>query len=188
MTLTANRRMALIAVVTLALDQLTKLVVLKFLGYAQERVVIDGFFKFVHWGNTGAAWSMFHNNNELLAVVSLVALLALFVFRDQFETRTVMGQVAMGLLFGGITGNIIDRLMDSRRHVVDFIYFYLHRRGGGEIGFPAFNVADSAICVAVGLLFLISWQAEMAGRRGPSAEATGTTGKTGVATRESSIK
>ena len=193
MTLTANRRMALIAVVTLALDQLTKLVVLKFLGYAQERVVIDGFFKFVHWGNTGAAWSMFHNNNELLAVVSLVALLALFVFRDQFETRTVMGQVAMGLLFGGITGNIIDRLMDSRRHVVDFIYFYLHRRGGGEIGFPAFNVADSAICVAVGLLFLISWQAEMAGQRGPSAEAvartTTTTGTTpGAATRESSTK
>lgn len=172
MALTANRRMALLAGITLALDQLTKLVVLKYLGYAQEKVVIDGFFKFVHWGNTGAAWSMFHNNNELLAVVSLIALLALFIFRHHFETRTIMGQVALGLLFGGITGNIVDRLMNSRRHVVDFIYFYLYQRGGGEIGFPAFNVADTAICVAVGLLFLISWQTEMNLRNGtPAAPA-----------------
>ena len=160
--------MAVIAAAVLAGDQLTKLVVLKYLGYAQEKIVLDGFFKFVHWGNTGAAWSMFHNNNELLAVVSLVALLALFLFRHHFETRTVTGQVAMGLLFGGITGNIVDRLMDSRRHVVDFIYFYLHRRDGSELGFPAFNVADSAICVAVGLLFLISWQTELAAHRAQS--------------------
>jgi signal peptidase II len=157
----ANRRMAAIALGALVLDQLTKFVVLQYLGYAQEKVVIDGFFKFVHWGNTGAAWSMFHGNNRLLAIISTIALIALFIFRHHFETRTVMGQVAMGLLFGGIIGNIIDRLMPSRQHVVDFIYFHLHRRGAGEIGFPAFNVADTAICVAVGLLFIISWQAEM---------------------------
>jgi len=157
----ANRRMAAIALGALVLDQLTKFVVLQYLGYAQEKVVIDGFFKFVHWGNTGAAWSMFHGNNDLLAVISIIALIALFLFRHHFETRTVMGQIAMGLLFGGIIGNIIDRLMPSRQHVVDFIYFHLHRRPAGEIGFPAFNVADTAICVAVGLLFIISWQAEM---------------------------
>jgi signal peptidase II len=63
-------------------------------------------------------------------------------------------------LFGGILGNLTDRLLPSRRHVIDFLYFYVNRRGGGEVGFPAFNVADSAICVAVGLLFLLSWQRE----------------------------
>jgi lipoprotein signal peptidase len=41
--------------------------------------------------------------------------------------------------------------------VVDFIYFYVEQRGGNEIGFPAFNVADSAICTGVGLVFLITW-------------------------------
>ena len=68
---TPNRRIALIAVLVVALDQFTKQIVLRFLGYAQEKVVIEGFFKFVHWGNTGAAWSLFRGNNGLLAGVAL---------------------------------------------------------------------------------------------------------------------
>jgi signal peptidase II len=154
----ANKRMAIIAVAILALDQLTKFAVLKYLHYAQEKVIIDGFFKFVHWGNTGAAWSMFHGNNELLAIVSLIALLVLFLYRHHFDSRTGFGQVAMGLIFGGIMGNLYDRLF--RDHVIDFIYFYLKQRGGGEIGFPAFNIADSAICTGVALLFFLSWRSE----------------------------
>src|SRR5437867_452785 len=153
-----DRRIALAAASVLALDQLTKLAVLKYLGYAQERVLLDGFFKFVHWGNTGAAWSLFDGNNKLLAAVSLLALLALCFFRHHFNTQRLPGQVALGLLFGGIMGNLVDRLLPSRQHVIDFIYFYLERRGGNEIGFPAFNVADSAICVGVGLLFILSFQ------------------------------
>ena len=150
-------RMGLIAVVVLGLDQLTKLLVLNYLGFLQERVVVNGFFKFVHWGNTGAAWSLFRDHNELLAIISLLALLVLFLTRHQFESGVILGQVALGLLFGGIMGNLVDRLHMGRRHVIDFIYFYVNRRGGGEAGFPAFNIADSAICVGVGLLFLLSW-------------------------------
>lgn len=155
-----NRVMAATAVLVLSLDQLSKLIVLNVLGYSQEKVVIEGFFKFVHWGNTGAAWSLFRNNNELLAIISLAALLVLFLSRDQFDSGTVPGRIALGMLFGGISGNLIDRLMEQRRHVIDFIYFYLNRRDGTEIGFPAFNVADSAICVGVALLFLVSWRHE----------------------------
>lgn len=159
MSAEANRRMAILAGVIVALDQLTKFLVLETLSFGYgEKVIVDGFFKFVHWGNTGAAWSMFHGNNELLAIVSLVALLALFIFRNQFETRTLLGQVSLGLIFGGIIGNLIDRLF--RNHVIDFVYFYLQQRDGREIGFPAFNVADTAICTGVGLLFLLSWRSE----------------------------
>ena len=158
MTWTPERRLALVAATILALDQLTKLAVLRWLGFAQEKVVVEGFFRFVHWGNTGAAWSLFHGNNELLAIVSLVALLALFLFRRHFELQTFTGQIALGLMFGGIMGNLVDRL--THGHVVDFLYFYVNRRGGGELGFPAFNVADSAICTGVGLLFLLSWRME----------------------------
>lgn len=168
---TADKRMAGLAVTVLAMDQLTKLAVLKFLGYAQERVVIPGFFKFVHWGNTGAAWSLFHGNNELLAIVSLLALLALFLFRHRFDTRRLLGQLALGLMFGGIMGNLVDRLLPARQHVIDFIYFYLVRRGGTEIGFPAFNVADSAICVGVALLFILSWQQDQQKASGLGAPA-----------------
>jgi signal peptidase II len=140
-------------------DQLTKLAVLRWLGpWVDEREVISGFFKLVHWGNTGAAWSLFSGNNELLAFVSIVALVVLFLTRDRFEIHTRLGQIALGLILGGILGNLTDRLRVG--HVVDFIRFYVDRRGGGEVGFPAFNVADSAICVGVGLLFLLSARAE----------------------------
>jgi signal peptidase II len=140
------------------MDQLTKLVVLKQLGYAEEKVVVEGFFKLVHWGNTGAAWSMFRDNNEMLAIVALVALLVLFLVRHRFDIHLTLGWISMGLIFGGIAGNLFDRLLPSRRHVIDFLYFYVHREGRGELGFPAFNVADSAICVGVFLLFVLSFQ------------------------------
>ena len=145
------------------LDQLTKLAVLSYLGPDQEKVIIDGFFKFVHWGNTGAAWSLFNQfagSNQLLAVFALVALLVLFFTRHHFDSHTLLGQLSLGLIFGGIAGNLVDRFTHS--HVVDFIYFYIARRGGGEIGFPAFNVADSAICTGVALLLLLSWQKDQA--------------------------
>jgi signal peptidase II len=155
---TPNRRVACLAASVFALDQAAKLVVLRFLGPTQERVMIDGFFKFVRWTNTGAAWSLFHNRNDLLAIVSLVALLGLFVSRGHFHIQTVAGQISLGLIFGGIVGNLFDRL--HYHQVIDFLRFYLYRRSGQEIGFPAFNIADSAICVGVGLLILISWKEE----------------------------
>lgn len=155
---TPNRRIAAITLGVVALDQLTKQLVLRFLGYTQEKVVIEGFFKFVHWGNTGAAWSLFRGNNALLAIIAVVALVVLFLSRHHFDARSLLGQFAFGLVCGGILGNLIDRLW--AKHVIDFLYFYLQQRGGGEIGFPAFNVADSAICTGVGLVFLLTWRGE----------------------------
>jgi len=156
--LTPTHIIALVAAAVYVIDQATKLAVLRLLDVADYHVVIDGFFKFVHWGNTGAAWSLFYGNNGLLALVSLGALLVLFLTRHRFDTKVWMGQLAFGLIFGGILGNLTDRIRIG--HVVDFIRFYLLQRGGGEVGFPAFNIADSAICIGVGLLFLMSWRAE----------------------------
>jgi signal peptidase II len=154
-----NKRIALLAGTIVFLDQLTKWVVLRTLGYGyDEKIIVDGFFKFVHWGNTGAAWSMFHGNNKILAVISFVALVLLFIYRHHFDTKTPLGQISLGLIFGGIVGNLIDRVF--RQHVIDFVYFYLQQRDGHEIGFPAFNVADAAICTGVGLLFILSWRNE----------------------------
>jgi signal peptidase II len=101
---------------------------------------------------------MFHGNNELLAIVSLIALLVLFIYRNHFDARSWVGQASLGLIFGGIIGNLIDRLF--RKHVIDFLYFYLQQRDGREVGFPAFNVADTAICSGVALLFWLSWRQE----------------------------
>lgn len=145
-----------LALAIIVLDQLTKLMVLRYLDFAAEKVVIEDFLKLVHWGNTGAAWSMFSGNNGLLAGVAVVALFILFFTRHHFNIHTFGGQVSLGLIFGGIVGNLIDRVRIG--HVVDFLYFFVVRRDGGVSGFPAFNVADSAICVGVGLLLILSWQ------------------------------
>ncbi|HAB16681.1 MAG TPA: signal peptidase II [Verrucomicrobiales bacterium] len=169
--MTGNQRIASLAGAIFVLDQLSKLIVLRYLGLEQEHEVLPGFFKFVHWGNTGAAWSLFRHNNHVLAGVSALALVALWIFRRHFEADQPIGQVALGLLFGGIVGNLFDRLLPSRQHVIDFIRFYLTPRNGGEIGFPAFNVADTAICTGVALLIWLSWQADPARATPIKAEA-----------------
>lgn len=150
-----ERRILATALVVLFFDQATKWLVVSRLPLGAEIDVVEGFFKWVHWGNTGAAWSTFHGNNAALAAVSAVALVLLYLARRYFEGDTAWGQFALGLVFGGILGNLLDRLI--HQHVVDFLRFQLIRRDGEVFGFPAFNVADSAICTGVGIIFLLSW-------------------------------
>jgi signal peptidase II len=152
--------MAGLAVSVFVLDQLTKLAVLKWLPteYVSEKSVLPGFFRLVHWRNTGAAWSMFHDNNLTLAIISAIALVVLIVARQRFHSHLTLGWISLGLIFGGIAGNLLDRIL--HKHVIDFLYFHLITRSGNELGFPAFNVADSAICIGVGLLFILSWRNE----------------------------
>jgi signal peptidase II len=158
---TRNRRIAAIALVVLTLDQITKELVLHFLPDMDDELpIVPGFFKLVHWQNTGAAWSSFAGKNGALALIAIVALIILFFSRHHFNSHTLLGQFAFGLVIGGIMGNLVDRLF--RQHVVDFLRFYLVQRGGQVVGFPAFNVADSAICIGVALVFLITWRNEHA--------------------------
>ena len=97
-------------------------------------------------------------NNRMLAAIALIAIFVLYRSRHHFEAHRWFGQLALGLVFGGIAGNLTDRIHSG--YVTDFIYFYMERRGGSDIGFPAFNVADSAICIGVGLIFILSWKNE----------------------------
>jgi len=167
-----GRRIAAIALLVYVLDQLTKYFVLKFLGHGEERIIIEGFFKFVHWGNTGAAWSLFRGNNAALAVVALIALLVLFLSRHHFfDASSRLGQGAFGMLVGGIAGNVTDRLLPTRLQVIDFIYFYT-KTSTGEVGFPAFNIADSAICIGVALIFWATWKSERANKHAAPTNAS----------------
>jgi signal peptidase II len=157
----ASRRIFAVAAVIFALDQITKWLVLRNISPGQEIVVIPGFFNLTLRANTGAAWSMFSGNNYALAAVALVALVALWLARHHFSAHRLLGQLAFGLIFGGIVGNLTDRLLPARHAVVDFLHFYMARRGAADAwDFPAFNVADSAICTGVALIFLLNWKNE----------------------------
>ncbi len=157
---THDLRIALLAATIFGFDQVTKVAVLNFLPvpYHSEVHVLPGFFRLVHWHNTGAAWSMFHDNNVTLAIVSAVALVVLILVRSKFGSNTTLGSISLGLVFGGIAGNLLDRIV--HHHVIDFLFFHLITRSGVQHDFPAFNIADSAICIGVGLLFLLSWRSE----------------------------
>jgi signal peptidase II len=147
------KRAVPIALLIAVADQFTKWLVARFIEPGEPITVVDGFFRLVHWTNRGAAWGIFQDYNMMLVGVSLLTILALYLFRHSLQIHRPAGAVALGLIAGGIIGNVTDRVRLG--HVVDFLDFYV-----GKYHWPAFNVADSAICVGVGLYIIVSWRAE----------------------------
>lgn len=130
------------------LDQLTKVLVLRLIAEDESVPVIPGFFYLIRTYNTGAAFSMGQNNNWFFLILASVVLVVLVVlwFRGKFEQR--LTRIAIALLLSGIAGNLTDRILHG--HVIDFLDVILPWYGH----WPAFNVADSCICVAAGLLMI----------------------------------
>jgi len=150
----AYRLLWLVGTAVLVLDLLTKWSVAARIPFSERfhthaHTVIDGFFYLVHVGNTGAAWSMFSGRSGWLALFAGVTLVLIFIWRRALGLRDRMVQLAFGLLCGGIIGNLIDRLRYG--HVVDFLDFHF-----GSYIYPTFNIADSGICVGVGIYLIHS--------------------------------
>ena len=164
--ITAYRRFWTFAGVVLVADQATKLAVVTKLPYNALHShapgagidVVPGFFHLIHVGNTGAAWSMLAGRSMLLAALAAVTLAAIYCWRHSLGLRERAGQLAFGLLCGGVAGNLIDRIVHG--HVVDFLDFHF-----GRYIYPTFNVADSAICAGVGLYLWHSLRAPSADGR-----------------------
>lgn len=127
-------------------DQATKWAVVHQIGFQESVPVIPGYFSLTHVYNTGAAFSMMHDSNRFFTILSLGVFAALIFLRKHFSG--LLMQWGWVLILSGILGNVTDRIL--RGHVVDFLDFQF-----GTYHWPAFNVADSCICVAAGL-FLIS--------------------------------
>jgi signal peptidase II len=133
-----------------ALDQWTKHLVLRFISPEESRPVIPDFFNLVNVTNTGAAFGSFRNNNTFFIIISSIALLIVLVLLLRPRPRDVWRDVSLALLLAGILGNLTDRLLYG--HVIDFLLVDLHIRYADP--WPAFNVADSCISIAV-VLFII---------------------------------
>ena len=146
--------MSLVVVVVLVLDQLSKIAILERFSPGESLQVIPGFFSLTLTFNPGVAFGMLADAPDglrhlLLSFVIVLALLIVLymLFKDYRENMT--GQVALALITGGAIGNIIDRLRFGQ--VVDFLLVYYR-----QYQWPAFNVADSAICVGVTILVILS--------------------------------
>mgnify|MGYP001081620520 CR=1 FL=1 len=136
----------LISLVAVILDQWTKKWFLNNYELYESRELIPGIFSFTRTFNTGAAFSLFKEHPGALTVFAVVVFGLMVVFRDHLFERTNLEQTAFGLIAGGVVGNITDRMQHG--HVIDF----LHWHGGFE--WPIFNLADSFICIGVGLYFV----------------------------------
>ena len=124
-------------------DQVTKFFVRKNFGLPGDSVtVLQGLFNLTYVRNSGAAWGMLSGANTLLSIFSIVILVLLVVYRKHFLSNTWEHRIAMGLMVGGILGNLMDRVRLG--HVTDFLDFHWHGHH-----WPSFNIADAAICVEV---------------------------------------
>src|SRR4030095_3860965 len=133
-----------------ALDQLTKQLVLRFISSYEQRVLVADFFSLVNVPNTGAAFGSFRGNNTFFIAISFVALVIVLGLLLRARTPDSWRDLSLALLLAGILGNLTDRLLYG--HVIDFLLFDLHIPYAHP--WPAFNVADSCISVAV-VLFII---------------------------------
>lgn len=145
-----NVLFVLLSVIVVVLDQVSKFLILNNFQYAERLNVIPNFFDLTLVFNPGAAFSFLSNQNGwqkyfftvLAVLVSFYLIYA--VFKKQFGS---LGSIGAMMIVGGAVGNVIDRFIHGQ--VVDFLLFYL-----GNHYYPAFNVADSFICVGAGLILL----------------------------------
>jgi signal peptidase II len=135
------------------LDQWTKLLVLAHFEYGESVSMIQDFFSLTYVRNTGAAFGFLATANPAFRVpfflaIPIIAMVVLgFLYRD-LPKDSRWRSLALGLVTGGAVGNLIDRVRLG--YVVDFLDFHYKN----VYYFPAFNIADSAICVGVAILLL----------------------------------
>jgi signal peptidase II len=153
----------------LVLDQIGKAVMTAWLAPRGSVAIIPGLFSLTYVRNTGAVFGLFRSLSDpwrgvLLTLVPLLAIVLVIVMAVRTPPGRLRPLVALGMILGGALGNLVDRIRLGS--VVDFLDVYV-----GSYHWPAFNLADSAICIGVGLLILdILWTPAAAGEAPPATE------------------
>lgn len=142
------------AILVLVSDQVTKTGIRRFVAYGESVSIIPGCFNITHRLNQGIAFSFFSNVNAAPYIFSFVAVLAvMFIGWLAYRHRDLPVKVVLGLglVAGGAAGNMIDRILPPHK-VLDFVDWYV-----GQYHWPAFNIADSTICIGAALLVLAAF-------------------------------
>jgi signal peptidase II len=152
-----RRLLALIAGVTVALDQITKAVALSALEDGESIPIVDGVLHWTLQRNPGAAFGLFQRAPVVFTVLAIVITVVIVSIAPRVQDR--LNASALGLVLGGALGNLADRLFRPpgpfRGRVIDFIDFRV---------WPTFNLADAAVVVGAALLAIASFRADRAER------------------------
>jgi signal peptidase II len=151
-TIAGRRLQALIVIVVMALDQIVKALVRSRLEYGESIVVIPDLLNLTRVHNTGAAFGMldpvdFPFKPVVMTLLPLAALAGLAIYAATLTAEQWLSRLGLAFVIGGAAGNLIDRV--TAGYVLDFVDVYR-----GNWHFWAFNVADAAINVGVGLMIL----------------------------------
>ena len=133
--------------IVLLLDQIVKLIICQKMKVNQLITIIPKFFSLFYVKNTGAAFSILKNNTSLIVIISCIVLSIIDWYIKQNRQFSKIEKLALGLITGGIVGNLIDRVLHHA--VIDYFYFQF-----GSYDFPIFNIADIAITVGVTLMIV----------------------------------
>ena len=131
------------------LDQFTKALIIGHVSFNQTIPVMRGFFNITHIHNPGGAFGLMANLSPALRsivflFISSLAVGLIFYFYKKTPPNYPWLSAAFALIFGGAIGNLIDRIRFGM--VIDFLDFYV-----GNLHWPAFNIADSAISIGIGI-------------------------------------
>lgn len=144
--------LAVIAGIIIAVDQITKALIFNYLPLHDSISVIPGFFNITHIHNPGGAFGFLAHQGQhvrtlvFLFISSLAVCLVFWLYKKTPASHPILAS-GLALIFGGAIGNLIDRVRFGK--VIDFLDFFI-----GNLHWPAFNIADSAISIGITIFAL----------------------------------
>ena len=147
-----KRRSLIIALLIIFIDQISKLTIDNSFLLGETFPVVKNFFYITKVYNVGASWSMFSGFINMLIIISIASFICFIYYQDMFKIN-FRNILAFGLIYGGLFGNLIDRL--DRGAVIDFLHFKF-----GTYDFPIFNFADISLVLGFILLVVSLWKGD----------------------------
>ena len=136
----------IISFICIIIDQIIKFIINNNINLYDQNTIIDNFFYLTNVRNYGAAWSILTGSRIMLIIVTILIMIGLYYFFIRKEKLKKYEKVIYGFLYGGIIGNLIDRIF--RGYVIDYLEFYIF-----GYSFPVFNLAD--ILIVISMFFII---------------------------------
>lgn len=137
----------LIALAVIAIDQITKWLIVKNMELGESIPIIDNVLYITSHRNRGAAWGILQNQMWFFYIITVIFVIGVIYYIQKYGKQDRFLGLSLALILGGAIGNFIDRVW--RKEVVDFIHTYIF-----SYNFPVFNVADSALCIGVALIMI----------------------------------